>query len=172
MQIKPITHKQFNKLLKLKINKNFKENFELFLPRRISHEVTFVALQEQEIIGAFSYKSHGVPYIIDIDNKKHHYKREIKFLEFIEIKPTARNKGVATALLHHAFEICAATQSGLKVSNIVMEGSYLLNKYKQLSDQYKVDLFFSQADYAPQVFHSTPIIPIEKPSIFKRLFKF
>ena len=169
MEIKLIRHKELNKLLKLKVNKGFKDNFSLFIPRLMYKEINFVAVENQEILGALSYsKSSPVGKSI-INGIAYDLQKPMKYLEFIEVKPGAKNKGVGKALAKHLFEICHTIECGLLVSNIVLEGQYLVNAYKKLSTEYQVDLFFYHANkIEPQIFNAEPIKP---PTFLQKLFK-
>lgn len=174
MNIKLATHKDINKLLKLKPNKNFRENFTLFIPDLMEREITFIAIENNEILGAFAYSNDFPIGKIQIEGKQYIHNKNVNFLQFVEVKPTARKRGIAKQLLTHAFEICAATNSSILLSNIVLEGSHLISTYRELSNNLQVDLFFSpenRKEHAHQVFNLTPIKK-ENPSFFKRIFKF
>lgn len=170
MNIKLATHKDINKLLKLKVNKGFKDNFTLFIPDLMEREITFIAIEKNEILGAMSYSSSLPIGKTQIEGKEYILEKEMKFLEFIEVKPTERNKGIGKVLAKHMFEICAATDCGIRISNIVLEGMNLVNTYRDLSQQHKVDLFFYHGNHLkPQVFNAVPI-KIQNQNIFKKLF--
>lgn len=172
MKIKLATHKEINKLLKLKINRGFKENFSLFIPRLMSKEITFIAIDNEEILGAIAYSSDFPMGKFKIGENEYLFEKDMNFLQFVEVKATARKKGVAKALINHVFEICSATNCGIRISNIVLDGPHLIDIYRQCSKEHQVDLFFYHANnLEPQVFNATPI-PKEKPSMFKRLFGF
>lgn len=162
MEIKSLTHKELNKLLKLKCNKNFKDNFSMFLPAKMATEITFIAVEGQEILGALSYSHsylHGQGKIT-VGDKQYEHTSPVKFLEFIEVKPDARNKKVAQHLLEHVFDIFKVCQYSLLLSNLVLDGKNLVPLYERLSDKYQVDLFFSplNKEYTHKI-HSVP--PIE-----------
>jgi GNAT superfamily N-acetyltransferase len=170
MQVKLITHKELNKLLKLKVNKNFKENFQLFKPRIMHREITFAAIENNEILGAVSYSDFMKLGKVEIGGQEYILNKNITLLQFIEVKPSARKKGVAKELLTYIFEMCHDTNSGIQISNVIGEGSHLINTYKELSNNYQVDLFFSpQNNIEPQIFNA---IPVKKPNVFKKIFGF
>lgn len=169
MEIKLITHKELNKLLKLKVNKGFNENFSLFLLGLMHKEINFIAIENKEILGAFSYSKSYPMGKNTIEGIEYDLQKPMKYLEFIEVKPSAKNKGVGKALAKHMFEICAQLGCGIKISNIVLEGQYLVNTYKKLSNEYQVDLFFYHVNKLdPQIFNAEPI---KKPTFFQKLFK-
>lgn len=172
MNIKPITKSELEPLLKLKVNKKFKDDFTMFLPGLMDKEIHFVAMEKNEILGVFSY---GQGYPIGktiINNQEYNLEKDIKYLYFIEVKPSARGKGVGKALAQHMFDICNTTESGLKISNIVLDGMILVDTYRKLSNELEVDLFFYHANnLEPQIFNAVPVEK-EKPSILKRIFHF
>lgn len=167
MHIKLTTHKELHKLLKLKINKDFQKNFSLFLPGLMQNEIHFIALENNEILGAFSYSNDYPIGKIKINDQEYRLTKDMKFLQFIEVKPSAKHKGVGKALAQHMFEICATTHSGIRISNIVLEGNALINTYRTLSNRYEVDLFFYHANQLePQIFD---VEPIKKPTILQKI---
>lgn len=172
MKIKPITKSELESLLKLKVNKNFKDDFTMFLPELMDKEIHFIAMEKNEILGAFSYKqSYPIGKII-INDKEYNLEKDIKYLYFIEVKPSARGKGVGKALVQYMFDICNTTESGIKISNIVLDGMNLVDTYRKISNELKVDLFFYHGNnLEPQIFNAVPVEK-EKSNILKRFFTF
>lgn len=172
MKIKLVTHKEVNALRKLKVNKNFTDNFTLFKMRLLDKETTFVMIDSNEILGAFSYSKSTQIHKFEINGEEHKISKPIRRLEFIEVKPSAREKKIAKEMLTYAFELFSEIDCGVQLSNIVLNGEYLVPLYKSLSEKHKVDLLFTSSDqkYGDQIFNFEKII-VKKQSILKRIFK-
>jgi hypothetical protein len=176
MRIKLVNHKEVNALRKLKVNKNFKENFTLFKMRLLDDEVTFVMIENNEILGAFSYSKSSDIHEFELEQEKYKVTRPIRRLEFIEVKPSARQqkrgRKIATEMLNYAFELFSEINCGIKLSNIVLNGESLVPLYKSLSEKHKVDLLFGHDDkkYGDQLFNIEKVI-VKKPSLLKRIFR-
>jgi GNAT superfamily N-acetyltransferase len=164
MRIKLVTHKEVNALRKLKINKNFKDNFTLFKMQMI---------ENNEILGAFSYSKEDDIHEFKIDGEKYKLIKPVRRLEFIEVKPSARGKKIAKEMLTYAFELFSEMNYSMQLSNIVLNGESLIPLYKSLSEKNKVDLLFGPNDkkHGDQIFHVEKVI-VKKPSLLKRIFRF
>lgn len=177
MRIKLVTHKEVNSLRKLKVNKNFTDNFTLFKMGMLGKETTFVMIENNEILGAFSYSKSTDIHKFTIDNEEYKINKPIRRLEFIEVKPSARQqkrgKKIATEMLNYAFELFSEINCGMQISNIVLNGEYLVPLYKSLSEKHKVDLLFGPSDkkYGDQLFNIEKIV-VKKQSLLKRIFRF
>lgn len=173
MRIKLVTHKEVNQLRKLKVNKNFKENFTLFKMRLLAEEVTFIMIENNEILGAFSYSNSTDIHEFQLEDGKYRVTRPIRILEFIEVKPSARGKKIAKELLTYAFELFSEINCGIKLSNIVLNGESLVPLYKSLSEKHKVDLVFGHSDkkYGDQLYNIEKEV-VKKPGLLKRFFRF
>jgi GNAT superfamily N-acetyltransferase len=173
MKIKLVTHKEVNALRKLKVNKNFKENFTLFIMPYLAKEVTFVMIENNEILGAFAYSKKDDIHEFKVDGEKYKLSKPVRRLEFIEVKPSARGKKIAKEMLTYAFELFSEINCGIQLSNICLNGESLVPLYKSLSEKYKVDLLFGPSDkkFGDQLFNIEKVV-IKKPNLLKRIFKF
>lgn len=173
MRIKLVTHKEVNALRKLKVNKNFTDNFTLFKMGMLGKETTFVMIENNEILGAFSYSNSTEIHKFTLDSEDYKITRPIRRLEFIEVKPSARERKIATEMLNYAFELFSEINCGMQISNIVLNGESLVPLYKSLSEKHKIDLLFGPSDkkYGEQLFNIEKIV-VKKQSLLKRIFKF
>lgn len=172
MRIKLVTHKEVNSLRKLKVNKNFKENFTLFKMGMIGKEITFVMIEDSEILGAFSYSKSTDIHELQLEGEEYRITKPIRRLEFIEVKPSARGQKIAKEMLNYAFELFSEINCGIQLSNIVLNGESLVPLYKSLSEKHKVDLLFGSSDkkYGDQLFNIEKKL-VKKPSLLKRIFR-